>query len=104
MRASRTDDSRKLMFHSEDLRFDGRKALRGHIVRFVRGIRGERENPVTERQIVQWFQGTDAAFVRSVLADMVATGELRVCQRSLGSGRLANGAYVYELEEDKPKP
>jgi len=99
MRASRTHGSRLIMFHSPDLTFDGASALRKQIVDFVRGIRGERKNAVTEKQIVQWFRGTNAAFVRRQIGAACAAGEIRCCAKSLGSHRSHAGAYVYEVSK-----
>ena len=95
MRASRTPTARLIQYHATDLRFDGAASLRRQIVGFVRGIRGERQNGVTERQIISWFRGTNPDFVRARLTEVCASGEVRCCMRSLGSGRRHNGGYVY---------
>ena len=91
-----THDTRRICFHADNLKFDGAKALQSWIVRFVKGIRGERKVPVSEKQIVDWFRATDPAFVREQLDVVCADGRVRICQRSLSSRRRFNGAYVYE--------
>ncbi len=96
MRASRTPTPRLIQYHAPDLRFDGVAGLRDQIVAFVRGVRGKRQAGVTERQIVDWFRGTDPAFVRARLTEVCASGEVRCCMRSLGSRRRHGGGYVYE--------
>ena len=98
MRASRTPTPRLIQYHAADLRFDGATALRRQIVIFVRGIRGNRQTGVSEKQIVSWFRGTDPGFVRQRLSEACAAGEVRCCARALGSRRRFNGGYVYEVE------
>ena len=77
--------------------FDGAEALRRQIVAYVRGVRGPREAPVTEKQITGWFRGTDPAFLRQQLTEVVTAGQVRICSRSLSSNRRHNGGYVYEI-------
>lgn len=96
MRASRTHDDRLVPYHLAELKFDGPKALQNRIVAFVRGVRGERKTPVTEKQIVAWFRSTHSWFVSAQLSATITDGRVRICQKSLSSGRRSNGAYVYE--------
>lgn len=97
MNASRTHTCRLIQYHATNLAFDGATALQKCMVDFVSGIRGERQNPVTEKQIIAWFRGTDPAFVRKQLDVVCNDGRVRICRRSLSSGRRANGDYVYEV-------
>ena len=64
MRAARTHDDRLINFADPALKFDGAVALRKRIAAFVRGIKGERLNLVSEKQIVAWFKSTPPAFVK----------------------------------------
>lgn len=95
MYASRTQTCR-LIDYSAPLKFDGIAALRKQIVAYVRGVRGDRHRAVSEAQIVTWFRGTPAEFVKARLLETVASGEITVAGMNLGSHRRANGAYAYE--------
>jgi hypothetical protein len=97
MRVSRTPDERLIPYHDSGLKFDGRKALQNRIVAFVRGVRGERKNAVTQAQIIRWFKSTCPKFVLEQLDAVCGEGRVRVCMRSLSSGRKASGSYVYEV-------
>ena len=96
MNCDRTHFSRQIDY-SAKLKFDGAAALRKQIVCFVRGIKGPRQNPVTERQIVKWFRGTPPDFVRKQLTEVCFAGQIRQCMKSLSSNRRFNGSYVYEI-------
>ena len=101
MRASKTLTCRVIQYHSADLRFDGAIALRNQIVRYVAGIRGERKAPVSAKQIVSWFRGTDAKFVNEQLTTLVAEGRVCIAAKSPISSRSRahNSAYVYWIGE-----
>ncbi len=97
MRCARTHFSRMIDYSANNLTFDGAAALQKQIVRFVEGIRGRRENPVTGRQIDKWFRNTPKNFVDDQLFAVCADGRVRACMRSLSSGRRWNGVSVYEI-------
>lgn len=96
MRAARTPDARLINFADPALKFDGAAALRKQIASFVRGVKGERQNPVSEKQIVAWFKSTSPAFVKEQLTHVVHGGQVNILRRSLSSTRRHNGAYRYE--------
>jgi len=95
MRASRTSDDKLIPFNGP-LKFDGALALQRRIAAYVRGVNGERINPVSEAQIVRWFRSTDPEFVKTQIAACLAAGSVRIVRRSLSSTRRHNGAYRYE--------
>lgn len=97
MRASRTSPCRLIQYHAANLAFDGSAALQKQIIAFIQGVRGERQTPVTEKQIVDWFRATDPAFVRHQLTEVCGDGRVRIYPRSLSSSRRHNGGYVYEV-------
>jgi len=99
MKASRSHHSRLIQYHADNLAFDGATALQKQILRFVHGIKGPRENPVTRMQIVDWFRATDPAFVEKQITHLSNTLKIRGLANSLGSHRRFNGRYVYELTE-----
>jgi hypothetical protein len=99
MRASRTSPCRLIQYHADNLAFDGAVALQKQIVSFVRGVRGVRQTPVTEWQIVDYFRATDPAFVRRQLTEVCGDGRVRIYPRSLSSSRKYNGGYIYEAAE-----
>ena len=95
MRASKTPTCR-LIDYSAPLRFDGAAALRKQIVACVGGVRGERQNPVTEAQIVAWFRSTPADFVRARLTE-VCGDRVRCYLASMDGSRIRHNAkYVHE--------
>ena len=95
MRASKTPTCR-LIDYSARLKFDGAAALRKQIVAYVGGVRGERQNPVTEAQIIAWFRSTPPDFVRARLTE-VCGDQVRCCLASMGGSRIRHNAkYVYE--------
>jgi hypothetical protein len=96
MYASKTPMERLIDYSATNLKFDGAEALRRRIVAFIKGVRGERKNPVTEKQIVAWFRGTPPAFVKAQLTE-VCGGEVRIAIASMSSNRRASGVYVYEV-------
>ena len=97
MRCERTHFARKIAYDSPSLVFDGREALKMWVVRFVGGIKAPRQEPVTGKQIADWFAGTKRAYVDGVLTELVTDGALVISPRSLGSSRRAAGVYVYTL-------
>lgn len=99
MRAARSKDCRVIPYHADTLKFDGAAALQRQILKFVHGIRGPRENPVSRKQIVEWFRASDPAFVEKQIAFLSDTQKIKGCANSLGSHRRFNGRCVYELTE-----
>lgn len=90
------DVSRLVDYSAPNLKGDGAAALLKEIVRFVSGIKGRRQNPVTKAQIIKYFKATPPDFVDAQICALVASGEIAIRRRSLSSGRQANGGYVYE--------
>lgn len=74
---------------------EGARYCRGEILRFVRGIRGPRENGVTTRQICKWLRATPDDFVHEQINDLITAGKIEPRMRSLSSGRRFNGVSVY---------
>jgi hypothetical protein len=101
MKASRTHDSRLIDYSAPNIKGDGAAMLRREIQKFCAGIRGPRENPVSEKQIVEWFRSTDADFVRDQITEACTRSLIRCCQKSLTSSRRHRGAYVYEAVTDE---
>lgn len=101
MKCSTEHHSRRLMYQA--VKSDPRAALGQAIIKFIGGIRGPRANPVTRKQIEDWFIATDKAFLGSVLLDLTGEGKVKMGPKSLGSSRKFNGSYVYWLPEDDNK-
>lgn len=95
MNCDRTHISRQIDYSSANLKFEGDEALRAQIVNFVGGIKRPRTSPVSATQIVNWFRGTPAEFVKEQLTRATADGGVQIGPRSLSSARRWNGAYVY---------
>jgi hypothetical protein len=100
MAASRTDYSRRIDWSG--VSGDALASMRAQVARFVRGIRGPRLDGVSEQQILDWFSGTPAPFVKEGILEAVCHREIRCCKRSLGSNRRANGAHVYVVDDPSP--
>lgn len=96
MMASRTDISRLIDYGAPNIKGDGAAMLRRQIQQFCVGIRGPRQNPVSEKQIVEWFRSTNPEFVREQITQACAEELIRCCPKSLSSSRRHRGAYVYE--------
>lgn len=90
MKCDRTQTSRLWPYHDTTLTFDGREALRSHMLRFIQGVNGVRKIAVTEKQIVQWFRCTRPDFVRSVLWELV----MRRFVRQEGRAYRITGEYT----------
>lgn len=69
------------------------------VVRFVRGYRGERENPVTRRDIEKNFPKVDRGLLSRALLDALDAEEIAIAPRGLTSSRRARGAYVYFIPQ-----
>ena len=52
------------------------RALHNELVRFIRGIRGPRQNAVTRKQIGDWCSRTPAEAVDAALVELVAEGKV----------------------------
>lgn len=70
---------------------------KAQILKFVRGIRGDRKNPVSRKQIANWLPGTPPDFVDECLIELLADGKVEIVRNSLSSGRRFNGAYRYQI-------
>lgn len=71
---------------------------RAAIVRFVRGLRAHRTNPVTAKAIKTWLAATDASFVNRLLTALVVDEALVVQRTSLLRHRAGySGGYVYAI-------
>jgi hypothetical protein len=95
MSPSRTDYSRRIDWSG--VKGDAPTQMRIQVVRFVRGIRGPRQTDVTQSDILRWFSGTPAEFVREGIVAAISAGELLCERRALGRRR--NGRYVYSVPE-----
>lgn len=93
---SRTPMPRLLRYNDPGFKGDGAGALRREIAKFVGGIKGDRKNPVSEKQILAWFKSTDPDFVRKQITDACGAGEIR-CVRTSTRTRGHNRAYRYEV-------
>jgi hypothetical protein len=91
MKASRTHHSRQIQYHAENLTFNGFEALQSQIITLL----NRRKNPMSLKQIQQWFRATDPQFVARVLMMM---DEVKCFRNTMGRAK-ANCAYYYELEK-----
>lgn len=66
------------------------RAVHAEILRFVRGVRGPRQNPVSRKQIGQWLRRTPAQAIDAALATLVAEGRISVGVLSLRTPRNAH--------------
>jgi hypothetical protein len=74
------------------------RAVHAEILRFVRGIRSRRENPVSRAQIAAWMRRTPAEAVDAALAELVAEGRINVGATSLRTASNSHRrAYGYEV-------
>lgn len=97
MKTARTDYSRSVDWSgTKGTPKERLGSLERQIVRFVGGIRGPRENPVTKVQILRWFRCTPEEFVGQAIMEAVANDRIRVSRNGIRHGRSAVG-YVYEL-------
>lgn len=64
------------------------RALHGELVRYIRGVRGPRQNPVTRRQIGDWCSRTPAAAIDAALAELIAEGKITTVR--IGGTRYRN--------------
>ena len=66
-------------------------------LRFIRGIRGPRQAPVTRKQIGAWLFATPAEFVDAALVELIEEGKITAGYLSLRNGRnTAKRAIGYE--------
>lgn len=74
------------------------RAVHSAALRFIRGIRGPRANPVTRKQIGQWLRRTPAEAVDAALVDLITEGKIAAGPLSLrtarNSGKRATGYWV----------
>ena len=68
---------------------------------FICGVRGERKNPVTCRQIEGHFPEYSRGAVSDALNTLILDGRVRIMMRSLSSRTRANGGYVYEAVSNR---
>lgn len=74
------------------------RAVHAAAVRFIRGIRGPRENPVTRKQIGTWLRRTPAEAVDAALLDLVAEGKISAGPLSLRTNsNRARRAHGYSV-------
>ena len=88
-------DDRLTKFDSPNFSGDGADTLQRRIEAYIRGVRGIRKNPVSEKEIIAYFCATDPEFVREQLSKTLDGDNIRIVRRSLSSGRRHNGAYGY---------
>jgi hypothetical protein len=76
----------------------GPRACRAEVLRFIRGIRGRRENPVTRAQIGKWLFRTPADAIDAALLELVAEGVITCGALSLRTPSNSHRrAYGYEV-------
>lgn len=66
--------------------------MRRAILRFIYGLRGKRENPVTLRQIERYFRATPPEFTRKTVDDLIDRYYLVILRTGLSD----RAGYVYE--------
>ena len=71
------------------------RAVHAEVLRFVRGIRGPRRNPVTRTQIGAWLARTPGEAVDAALVDLIAEGKVGAEPLSLRSRNSAKRATGY---------
>jgi hypothetical protein len=74
------------------------RALPVAILRFIRGVRGPRNVPVTRKQIGVWLRATPAAAVDAALLDLATEGKITSRYNSLRGRNAERRAIVYELD------
>ena len=57
-------------------------------LRFIRGIRGPRQSPVTRKQIGEWLFATPAEHVDAALVELIAEGKITTVR--MGGARYRN--------------
>ncbi len=81
-----------------DVTLYGPRACRAEVLRFIKGIRGPRENPVTRKQIGQWLHRTPADAIDAALLGLIAEGKIMAGPLSLrtpsNSHRRAHGYWI----------
>lgn len=74
------------------------RAVHAAALRFIRGIRGARENPVTRAQIGKWLRRTPADAIDAALLELIAEGKVMAGPLSLrtpsNSHRRAHGYWL----------
>lgn len=55
------------------------RAVHAEVLRFVRGVRVPRQNPVRKQAILKWLARTPAESVERALDELVAEGKVRAC-------------------------
>ena len=72
-----------------------------YIYQFIKGIYGDRKNPVSEKQVRKSFEKYYPEFKGNdfydFLDELLSVGRIIIRPRSLSSSRRWNGAYVYEV-------
>lgn len=76
----------------------GRERLLIQIVRFVRGLRGDRLTPVTRRQIASRFRGTASEFVQDTIDSAHGQGLIHLCNNALRQTGRNNATLLYYYE------
>jgi hypothetical protein len=73
-------------------------------LRFIRGVRGPRQAPVTRKQIGAWLFATPAEFVDAALVELIAEGKVTTVRT--GGARYRNNAtrrpMAYEVVRERP--
>ena len=70
-------------------------SLKPMIVRFIKGIRGPRQNAVNLGQIVKWFGGTPKEFVKKVVDELLDSSEITIVRNGPRSGHSHRQGYSY---------
>lgn len=79
---------------------DSKKQMSNAVANFVYGIRGKRETPVTEAEILRFFVGTPADFVREGINRALENGSIGISRTSTRT-RGARRQYVYSVTEEQ---
>ena len=81
-----------------DVTLYGPRACRAEVLRFIKGIRGRRENPVTRKEIGKWLARTPAEAIDAALVELIAEGKVMAGPLSLrtpsNSHRRAHGYWL----------
>ncbi len=76
------------------------RAVHAATLKFIRGLRRRRQNPVTKRQIQKWLRRTPPAAIDDALADLIFEGKVAACRNWLRDGRNNSArGHVYEATE-----
>jgi hypothetical protein len=70
-------------------------ALKSDIARFVFGLRGERRNPVSLRQIQKRFPATDERALHACINDLLTDGRVSIVRNGPRTGHSHRQGFSY---------